>query len=70
MHLTVCSPVCLSVFLPVSVCLYPQQMPVCLLIHQPVCFCIVADVSVLQVFIAENAAEGQEKKNKKTVGVD
>lgn len=50
--------VCLSTCLPT--CLSPQHLPVCFLIYQPVCFCIVADVSVLQVFISESAAE--EKK--------
>lgn len=51
----VCLLVCLSTCL--STCLYPQQLLVCCLIHQPVWFCIVADVSVLQVFISESAAE-------------
>lgn len=53
-----CLLVCLSTCL--STCLYPQQLLGCCLIHQPVCFCIAADVSVLQVFISESAAE--EKK--------
>lgn len=55
MHLTVCLPICLSTCL--STRLSPQQLPVCFLIYQPVCFCIVADVSMLRVFILESVAE-------------
>lgn len=55
--------VCLSTCL--STCLSPPQLPVCLLIYQPVCSCIMADVSMLQVFISEKAAE-----EKNTVQVD